>query len=163
MGPCERCKKKKATFHLTNITRDGEKTERHLCEDCAIEEGLVHKPSFSQELLESLLAASKSISSEEASLVCEDCGLSYREFANQGVLGCPNDYDAFKEALSRLIERSHDGAAQHVGKSPKSLGVVRTTQQEVHRLKRQLEEAVAAEDYERAAELRDRIHTLESS
>jgi len=163
MGPCQRCKKRKATFHLTNISRDGEKVERHLCEECAVEEGLVHKPSFSQQLIETLLAASKSISPEEANLVCEECGLSYREFINQGLLGCPNDYDAFREPLARLIERSHEGATQHVGKSPRSLGAVRTTQQQIRQLKRQLDEAVAAEDYERAAELRDRIRELEQT
>jgi protein arginine kinase activator len=165
MGLCERCKKAQATFHLTNISRDGEKLERHLCERCAVEEGLVqvHKPPFSTEILESFIASAKSVSSAHTNLVCDECGISYVEFRNQGLLGCPKDYDTFKEALLPLIERAHDGATHHVGKTPKSLGTTRITQQEIYRMKRQLEEAVAAEDYERAAELRDRIHTLESS
>ncbi|MFQ5806367.1 MAG: UvrB/UvrC motif-containing protein [Phycisphaerae bacterium] len=165
MGLCEHCKKAQATFHLTNISRDGEKIERHLCERCAIEEGLIqiHKPDFSTEILESFIASAKSASSADTNLVCDECGISYVEFRNQGLLGCPKDYDTFKEALLPLIERAHDGATHHTGKSPKSLGATRTTQQEIHRIKRQLEEAVAAEDYERAAELRDRIQTLESS
>jgi protein arginine kinase activator len=163
MGLCEHCKKEPATFHLTNITRDGEKIERHLCERCAIKEGLiqVHKPST--ELLQSFLASAKSHASAEANLVCDECGISYVEFRNQGLLGCPKDYDAFKEALLPLIERAHDGATQHTGKVPKSLGIERTTQQEIRRLKRKLDEAIAAEDYERAAELRDRIRVLETS
>jgi protein arginine kinase activator len=163
MGLCERCKKAQATFHLTNITRDGEKIERHLCERCAVEEGLiqVHKPST--ELLENFIAAAKSASQESAHLVCEECGISYAEFRNQGLLGCPEDYDTFKEPLLPLIERAHDGATRHTGKVPGSLGTARTNQQEVRRLSRQLAEAVAAEDYERAAELRDRIQALESS
>jgi protein arginine kinase activator len=164
MGLCERCKKAEATFHLTNISREGEKAERHLCQDCAIEEGLiqVHKSNFSTELLESFIASAKSVSSAYANLVCEDCGISYVEFRNQGLLGCAKDYDTFKEALLPLIKAAHDGATHHIGKSPKSLGATRTTQQEIHRMKRQLDEAVAAEDYERAAELRDRIRTLET-
>ena len=163
MGLCEHCKKAQATFHLTNISRDGEKIERHLCERCAVEEGLVqvHKPST--ELLENFIAAAKSASSESVNLICEECGISYVEFRNQGLLGCPKDYDTFKEVLSPLIERAHDGATHHTGKAPGSLGAARTTQQEARRLSRQLAEAVAAEDYERAAELRDRIQTLESS
>lgn len=165
MGLCERCKKAHATFHLTNISRDGEKVERHLCERCAIEEGLiqVHKPNFSTEILENFIASAKSASSGNVNLVCEECGISYVEFRNRGLLGCSNDYDTFKEALLPLIERAHDGATHHTGKSPQSLGATRTTQQEVRRLKRQLDEAVAAEDYERAAELRDRVRTLEAS
>ena len=165
MGLCEHCKKAQATFHLTNITRDGEKLERHLCERCAIEEGLVqvHKPNFNAEILENFIAAAKSTSSDDMDLVCEECGISYVEFRNQGLLGCPKDYDTFKKILLPLIERAHDGASTHVGKSPGSLGVTRTTQQEIRRLKRQLSEAVAGEDYERAAELRDRISALEAS
>lgn len=165
MGLCENCKKAQATFHLTNISREGEKLERHLCERCAIEEGLVqvHKPNFHAELLENFLASAKATSSAQVDLLCDECGISYVEFRNQGLLGCPHDYDAFQEALLPLIERTHDGANHHVGKVPRSLGVVRTTQQEVRRLKRSLEEAVAAEDYERAAELRDRIKTLEEA
>jgi len=165
MGLCERCKKAEATFHLTNISRDGEKVERHLCHRCAIEEGLVqvHKPNFGTEILESFIASAKSVSAAHTNLVCDECGISYVEFRNQGLLGCAKDYDTFKEALVPLIERAHDGATHHTGKSPKSLGAARTTQQEIHRIKRQLNEAIAAEDYERAAELRDRIRTLESS
>ena len=165
MGLCEHCKKAQATFHLTNITREGEKLERHLCERCAIEEGLVqvHKPNFNAEILENFIAAAKSSSSSDTDLVCEECGISYVEFRNQGLLGCPKDYDTFKEVLLPLIERAHDGGTHHVGKSPGSLSTTRTTQQELRRLKRQLEEAVAAEDYERAAELRDRISALEAS
>jgi len=164
MGLCEHCKKAQATFHLTNISRDGEKIERHLCERCAVDEGLVqvHKPSFTAEILENFIATAKSVATESTNLVCEECGISYVEFRNQGLLGCPNDYEAFKEALSPLIERAHDGATHHAGKSPKSLGATRITQQEIRRLKRQLDEAIAAEDYERAAELRDRIRTLET-
>lgn len=161
MSLCERCKKAQATFHMTNISRDGEKIERHLCESCAIKEGLVqvHKPKFSNEILESLIASSKST---EANVACEECGISYLQFRNEGLLGCPHDYDVFKEQLLRLIQRAHDNATHHVGKSPRSLGSDRTTQQEIHRLKRQLDEAVAGEDYERAAELRDRIRALEA-
>ena len=165
MGLCEHCKKAQATFHLTNITREGEKVERHLCERCAIEEGLVqvHKPNFHEELLENFLAAAKSTNSSQVDLLCDECGISYVEFRNQSLLGCPRDYDAFQEALQPLIERAHDGATHHVGKVPRGMGIAHSAQQELRRLKKSLDEAVAAEDYERAAELRDRIKALEEA
>jgi protein arginine kinase activator len=165
MGLCERCKKAQATFHLTNIDPHGEKIERHLCEHCAMEEGLLHiqKPTVNiNDVLESFLEAD-SEKGTDSTLVCEECGVSYVEFRNQGLLGCAKDYDTFKEVLAPLIERAHDGATTHAGKTPKALGATRTTQQELHQLKRQLKEAVAAEDYERAAQLRDRINTLEQA
>jgi protein arginine kinase activator len=164
MGLCERCKKAKATFHLTNIERSGAKNERHLCDRCAGEEGLLQTAKATVDLnqiLESFIAGGKASAADLSSLVCEECGISYVEFRNQGLLGCAHDYEVFKEQITRLLERTHDGATHHLGKTPKSLGVVRKPQPDIRRLKRQLDEAVAAEDYERAAELRDRIRELE--
>jgi protein arginine kinase activator len=164
MGLCERCKKAKATFHLTNIERSGDRSERHLCDRCAGEEGLLQTAKATVDLnqiLESFIAGGKASAADLSSLVCEECGISYIEFRNQGLLGCAHDYEVFKEQITRLLERTHDGATHHLGKTPKSLGVVRKPQPDIRRLKRQLDEAVAAEDYERAAELRDRIRELE--
>jgi protein arginine kinase activator len=164
MGMCERCKKAQATFHLTNIDRSGEKTERHLCDHCANEEGLLQSAKSNvdlEELLQNFITTSKSGGADLSSLVCDECGISYVEFRNQGLLGCPHDYDVFKEPLARLLERTH-GSTQHEGKTPKSLGQPRKAQQDLRRLRRQLDEAVAGEDYERAATLRDKIRELET-
>ncbi len=164
MGICERCGKAQATFHLTNIDEAGDKLERHLCDSCATEEGLLHtqKPTVDiNEIIENFISGSKSGSADLSSLVCENCGISYVEFRNQGLLGCAKDYDAFKEQIDRLLNRTHAGATAHVGKSPQSLGAAHKPQQDLWRLKRQLDEAITAEDYERAAELRDRIRALE--
>ncbi len=165
MGLCERCKKAQATFHMTNIDATGAKQERHLCERCAVEENLMQaaKPTVDLELLENFVVASKSSSGAVGNLVCDECGISYIEFRNQGLLGCPHDYDAFAEPLERLLERAHDGASHHVGKAPRAMGPQKTSQQDLRRLKRSLAEAVAAEDYERAAKLRDQIRQLESA
>ncbi|MBK9120948.1 MAG: UvrB/UvrC motif-containing protein [Phycisphaerales bacterium] len=164
MGLCERCKKAKATFHLTNIDRSGTKVTRNLCDRCAGEEGLLQTPKSTidlNEVLESFIAGGKATTAEVSNLVCEHCGISYVEFRNQGLLGCAHDYDVFKEQITKLLERTHDGATHHIGKAPRSQGAARKPQQDLRRLRRQLEEAVAAEDYERAAELRDRMRALE--
>jgi protein arginine kinase activator len=165
MGLCQKCKKAQATFHLTNIDKGGSPSEHHLCEKCAVEEGYlqIHKqPTTLNEILESFVGSSQSAAGQLASLVCDECGVTYVEFRNQGLLGCPNDYDVFKEPLTKLLERAHDGATQHTGKSPRSIATPRPPQQDLRLLRRQLEEAVLAEDYERAAKLRDRIRQLES-
>ena len=161
---CERCKKAQATFHLTDIEPSGAKVERHLCERCSAEEGFLNqKPSVNlNELLETFVGG-KAAGGALSGLVCEECGISYVEFRNQGLLGCPHDYDAFKEPLAKLLERAHDGASHHTGKTPRSLGAPRTSHQDLRKLRKQLDEAVAAEDYERAAALRDRIQKLEAS
>jgi len=165
MGRCERCKKAKATFHLTNIDRSGSKVERHLCDKCAAEEGLLQtaKAVDLNDILQNFIASSKTSGTDLSTLVCDRCGISYVEFRNQGLLGCANDYEVFKEQIARLLERTHAGGSVHTGKTPKSLGVAHKPQHDIRRLKRQLAEAVAAEDYERAAKLRDRVRQLEDS
>lgn len=166
MGLCERCKKAQATFHLTNIEQTGDKVEKHLCESCAMQEGLlqIQKPTVNvNDVIEGFVESAKGQSGALGNLYCEHCGMTYVEFRNQGLLGCPHDYDAFREPLAPLIARAQDGGEHHVGKTPKSLGQQRTTQQDLRRLRRQLDEAVAAEDYERAADLRDRIKKMESA
>ena len=165
LGLCERCKKAQATFHLTNIDKYGAKAERHLCDRCATEEGLLQQsPKISVDLgdiLQGFVSQAKGGGSY-SNLVCENCGISYVEFRNQGLLGCANDYEVFREPLVKLIDRAHAGATHHVGKSP---GVAKPANHTVdlRKLKKHLEEAVAAEDYERAAELRDRIRRLEEA
>jgi protein arginine kinase activator len=165
MSLCERCKKAQATFHLTNIDQSGGKSERHLCDGCASEEGLLQsaKAVNLSEILENFIAGSKTSAADLSTLVCEECGISYIEFRNQGLLGCPHDYQVFGEQIGRLLERTHNGATHHTGKSPKSVESTKPKpHRDLRRLRRQLDEAVAAEDYERAAELRDRIHEMES-
>ncbi|MBI5864205.1 MAG: UvrB/UvrC motif-containing protein [Planctomycetes bacterium] len=164
MGLCERCKKAQATFHITKIDSSNEKLERHLCERCSIEEGHVqtHKGPPLPELLVEHLIGMKPSAQAIANLVCPECELSYVEFRNQGPLGCPNDYDAFESELASLVERAQDGATQHIGKTPRSFGQPRPKEQDLQSLRRELSDAIAAEDYERAAKLRDQIHKLES-
>ena len=53
---CQVCQKKEATIHLTEIT-DGVRSEMHLCEHCAQEEGIAVKSQLSiNELLSGLLS-----------------------------------------------------------------------------------------------------------
>jgi protein arginine kinase activator len=161
MGLCERCGKAQATFHLTNIEH-GEKSERHLCDRCATEEGLLSPQVGLADagFLESFLTSATKAAAP--SVVCEHCGISYVEFRNQGLLGCPHDYDAFKEPLEKLLRRAQDGSTHHVGKNPQAGTTRRGSEQEVRRLRKLLAEAVQGEDYERAADLRDQIADLES-
>lgn len=164
---CEKCKKVQATFHLTNIKPSGEKTALHLCDRCAVEEGYVQKAAVPiQELLTSFLA-SKTAVAEVGELTCEHCGMTFVEFRNHGLLGCAHDYEVFRKPLAQMLEKAQDGATHHVGKRPRArggaAGAQRPTAAEVRKMKKQLEEAVKAEDYERAVELRDRIRELEGA
>lgn len=165
---CGNCRKAQATIHLTDIRPSGEKIELHLCERCAEEHGVILKPSVSHTEQVAAFLMTKGAAAEIGQLTCEHCGMSYVEFRNQGLLGCPHDYDSFGKPLAQMIEKAHDGATHHVGKrSPTTTAAASSIAQrptnDLRRLKKMLQEAVAAEDYERAAELRDRIREAEES
>jgi protein arginine kinase activator len=158
---CQRCKKQPATVHLTEILHN-EKRERHLCEDCAREEGVAVKAQINlQDILSGMLEAHQT-AGKEANLTCPDCGITYAEFRNAGRLGCPHDYEVFAEPLSEVLQKVH-GAAEHTGKMPRRAGTDLTGQRQLMQLRRQLQAAVESEKYEEAARLRDLIKDKEAA
>lgn len=158
---CDNCEKA-ATIHLTEII-GGEKVEKHLCETCAVDEGITIKSNVPiSELLEDFILQT-SAGVELSELTCDICGMSFSEFRNQGVLRCPHDYDAFKQALEPLLRRAQEGGIEHIGKVPHRAGAVEKKQNAILRLRAQLKAAIASEDYEQAASLRDEIQEMEAS
>jgi protein arginine kinase activator len=150
-----------ATVHLTDIVGK-KKRETHLCADCARERNLLPEQPGPQLNLQALLQLLMTAPATEAepttaakpdpsALICPDCGLTYPKFRADGRLGCPADYDAFRSELETLLEKAHRGLL-HAGKVPAR-----------HRNGRDAEQAVAAEQYELAARLRDEIRAKEAT
>lgn len=155
---CQVCNKP-ATVHLTEII-GGEKQERHLCEECAQKEGITIKTQVPiAKLLDNLVAAQEE-AKHLSNLRCEQCNLTFSEFRKSGSLGCPNDYEAFREPLRELIERAHEGHTVHVGKVPKNMSSHTAHHSKLLKLRRNLREAIESEDYEAAANIRDRIRHI---
>ena len=159
---CQKCKKKPATVHLTDLIK-GEKHERHLCEKCAAHEGVSVQQNLSiTDVLNSFLMSQAAVQ-ELAQLKCPDCGMSFVEFRSQGLLGCPNDYDVFGEVLANVVAKAQSGRTRHTGKAPGQRAVLDPRLQERLSLQRELREAVESEDYRRAARLRDRLAELDKA
>jgi protein arginine kinase activator len=162
---CQICNKNDATIHLTEIV-DGMRTEMHICEQCAIEQDIAVKSHIPiNELLSNLLAVQPSddelAGPSERELVCPDCGFTLAQFRKEGVLGCPRDYEIFEKTLLAIIEKAHDGKTTHCGKIPLKTPGNTKRQMELLNLRQQLDAAVQSEDYELAAELRDKIKQSE--
>jgi protein arginine kinase activator len=162
---CQICQKKEATIHLTEIT-DGVRSEMHLCEQCAQEEGIAVKSQLSiNELLSGLLATQPSddelFGDTEQEVSCPHCGFTLSQFTKEAVLGCPHDYEVFEKALLPLIQKAHDGKTVHRGKIPSKIPKDTKEQIKLTTMRQQLEAAVQSEDYELAAKLRDEINQLE--
>ena len=158
---CQRCSKNEATIHITEVS-NGEHQESHLCEQCAEADGAVVKtPTTINQLLSSFIMAHTGVA-ELAELSCPQCGLSFLEFRQHGLLGCPNDYEVFEQPLDGLLTRVHGQETHHVGKVPARGGTQQKRNMQLLRLRRELAGAVESEEYEKAAQLRDQIKEFEN-
>lgn len=92
---------------------------------------------------------------------CSACGYSQRDFERTGRLGCAQCATTFKPMIQPLIERMHKGT-KHLGKIPEHLKKHIALQTELAKQKAALDEAIAHENYEDAAKIRDLIESLEA-
>jgi protein arginine kinase activator len=93
---------------------------------------------------------------------CGFCGATLKDFRETGRLGCPHCYASFEPHLRDLLRRLH-GSSQHVGEVylPPSAAGEAAAEDRLGDLRDQLRRAVEAENFELAAELRDRIRVLD--
>ena len=163
---CEECGVNPAVFHFVTITND-EKTERNLCPAC-MAKYKNQLPGFDIKNLAGILnnliegkGASKKeeIDPETAAITCEQCGMTYGEFRKGGMVGCARCYRAFHDPMAALLQRIH-GNTQHAGRIPAGEHSGASIRMNIDRLKQLLQKAVAAEEYEQAAKLRDAIRAL---
>lgn len=170
---CEECQMRPATVHITKIINN-EKTQMHLCEECAKQKHISFSTGISgfgfddtgfsvAKLLSSFFEPTgKTPISTSNDLKCSRCGLTFQAFSKTGRFGCSQCYNTFKGQMNPMLRRIH-GKTFHVGKVPKRTGGQLRIKHEINRLKRELQEAINAEEYERAAVIRDKIKELEKS
>jgi protein arginine kinase activator len=149
---CGLCKQKNATVHLTQIA--GDKMQKvDLCEECAKEKGVNDPAGFS--LADMLLGLGASQEMEDAAggadVVCPSCGFSQADFKKSGRLGCADCFDTFAEGLEALLKSMHKGLRR-----------TQDLEKRLNQLQADLDKAVEAENFERAAVLRDDIKKTRS-
>jgi protein arginine kinase activator len=167
LHPCDRCNKP-ATVQLTEIS-GGKPHDIHLCEACAQEAGYIQQTHMPiNELLNQFLKTHANVSDPQTTR-CPDCGMTWQEFKDTGLLGCPKDYELFVNQLGGVVERAQQSATHHTGKMPSPVkkdrpqDAVKLRQAQLAKLRKDLAKAVEAESYETAAKLRDQIKTLEEA
>jgi len=159
---CQKCSKA-ATLHITEVISEEQFEELHLCEECA--QKYLYEPQQNKMPTPKSGEAGQLVETDESGLMnreCSVCGIKFVEFRNSGRLGCPHDYQEFREELTPLLENIH-GETKHCGKTPRRLPQSKMTQSELVQLRKQLLQAVNKEAYEEAAQLRDQIRRLEES
>jgi len=158
---CEECGKNQATVSITVTTSNGVNTRR-LCPECVKKMELNLSKGDIQSFLSSVLSVlGNQKKTEEVSVVCSACGLSFAEFEHTGRLGCAQCYRDFSQQLKPSLQKIH-GRTQHAGRKPKAF--VNDPQQErlekINELRKQMDEAVSDENFEEAARIRDELRAL---
>lgn len=169
---CQKCGKKEADTHIKRVI-NGEFEEYDLCSDCAKEMGYSNifedfTQSFANDF-NTLIGSffGNALPARSQATRCEVCGTGYADIARTGMMGCANCYNVFADQLMPTIRRVH-GNTTHCGKNSKTVkakeaktGKQENEMSEIDRLKSQLEEAVKNQEFEKAAELRDKIKAME--
>lgn len=155
---CENCKERDAVVNLTKI-KDNAVTHQRLCERCAAEQGVETtvaqpKPALT-DFLQAVQQQATSAPGDQAA--CHFCGATARDFRQSGRVGCARCYTAFERSLRELLRRLH-GNARHTGRRyvVPSPDLVEQAGQ-LRQLRERLRRAIEAEQFELAADLRDRL------
>jgi protein arginine kinase activator len=165
---CDHCKERDAIINLTQVEHDS-KVTLHLCEQCAQQKGVETGGAVLKSPLGNFLGAlgkgGALVPAGAEGMRCPACGSTLRDFRDSGRLGCDQCYVAFDTHLRDLLRRLH-GSSQHVGERYETPGEAGAEGEADPRsrlleLKAQLRRAVEGENFELAAELRDRIRVLE--
>ncbi len=164
---CDECGQNEAVYTVS-VMMGGEITQRRLCPDCMAKMNMNLSAGNVKKMLSAILsaltgqeeqAAEEPAVSEEDDVVCERCGTSLSRFTKSGKLGCPHCYTAFREKLTPMLQQIH-GRVQHAGRKPTQDEAAQQRRTTYERLTRHLEAAVAVEDYETAAVIRDHLKKL---
>ena len=159
---CDNCQERDAVVNLTKV-KDGTVRQQHLCERCAAEQGVETTVATPKPALSDFLQAvnQQAVAAPGDQSACHFCGATARDFRQSGRVGCARCYNAFERSLRELLRRLH-GNAKHTGrKYVAPTAAVLEAAGTVGQLREQLRRAIAAEQFELAAELRDRLRTAE--
>jgi protein arginine kinase activator len=165
---CEECRKQNAAVFL-KLAVNNKVKELHLCPACAAKKGMsfgLESGAFNiSDIVGNMSGYFKDfLPPERKTLRCGACGLKYSEFKESGRLGCPGCYESFEPQLTELMARIH-GSALHTGRAYADAPELKLSKAETARrlteLRAELKDAVAREDFEGAARLRDELKRLE--
>lgn len=184
---CSNCGKREVEVLIKQVINQ-EVHNLNLCKECAEELGFISPEVPSITISFSLNEKEMQVPSKSRrnsakdqreraydEMTCAGCGMQYAQFRETGLLGCPTCYEAFRFPLGALLQKEQ-GAESHWGGSSEMFSDIeiapnaeRLAAEErlrsgreatLERLRSELSEAVACEEYERAAQLRDEISEM---
>lgn len=179
---CDYCESK-ATVFFTQII-DGHTKKTCLCETCATNQGVTDPEGF---LLGDMDLSGKDAPSTPKSPatsklevpmghddielpvlatpatnetgICPECGFAFDDLKKTGRLGCSQCYQFFRTEIKHNLTGMHKGTS-HTGRVPEGMLEAFEKRQRLEQFQLEMDEAIASEDYEKAASLRDKIKNL---
>lgn len=181
---CDECGRSEARYHFHS---QGDEPSRHLCRECALEQGFLDaatdkalapeeglekqdspdgrvspdSPSF-QRLMDELSRLENILYTKEKQLECPQCHKTLRHIKEDNKAGCAECYRTFRPEMVAILEENSE-IPHHSGKVPQGLADIKKVLYDLNQLDEELQAAVNREDYERAAEIRDKIHHLQEA
>lgn len=161
---CDFCHEREAVIFVEQVSSDGQKRKINMCTECAIARGISPDPkkiesSIIGDLFNELTLTARKLELEN-NRMCPVCGTSLTEIKKTGHAGCPECYAVFKDQMrTYLTEQGITGA--YTGSMPARLASFHSVLNDRIAIQNKLDEAVAKEDYEKAALYRDYLHALE--
>ena len=171
---CEKCKKKEATVFYEETINEKSRSYS-LCADCAkalkqsgeltMGQGLGDFFSVSPfgTLADGLFGGFFGLpeTPRTSKKHCPLCGASFEDFRRSGQAGCPSCYETFSVELKSTLHSIHGNAA-HVGRAPAKCKKQTVEKSRLEELRDELARAIAEENFENAAKLRDEIRELQN-
>lgn len=167
---CEKCKQNEAVTHIRqNI--NGVQSELHLCEKCAAEISGKFENEYGKLFsdfgfgIDAMLGSifgqdflSENLLSDPTEH-CPMCGTSLSAIRKTGNAGCGKCYETFRSQLMPFIQRIH-GKTVHNGRVPASAADKLSLKNKITELENELKKAIDAQEFEKAADLRDALNEL---
>ncbi len=166
---CQKCGANNANTHVKTVI-NGEFKEYDLCSECAKKMGYTNIFGDMESEFSNFLGSffGNVLPARTQATRCEFCGSTYSDIAKSGHVGCANCYDVFADELFPSIRRIH-GNTTHCGKNSalarkakEKKPTEETKEDKIKNLKAELDKAVAEQNFELAAELRDKIKEMEA-
>lgn len=157
---CEKCDKEAVFHYQSNI--NGEKNEYHLCTDCAKAAGLAEMLEFRPTVMMNSFL-SQPFGGLMRNFFREPFG-AFDALANGYFGRSPFAPVLSAPSVNISIGKPEEATETEKAKTdniPIDAGSELKAKRELHALRHQLKEAIRTEEFEKAAELRDKIHELE--
>lgn len=170
---CQKCSTKTASVFISSIIYGKEK-RLYLCNDCAKDYTLLNfklpEPFSIKDVMDKFKLNETNLTDKYEDLLaidkdyedtkCPNCYITYEDYRETGKLGCSKCYETFEKQLKLIIKNMYSNE-EYIGKSPKKDNDNIYISKEIRILKEDLNRAIEKEEYEKAADIRDRIKELE--